>query len=45
MRKLFAQNPVDAEKDVYSECYKAVIPKLVKGGLLIAANVISHRET
>jgi predicted O-methyltransferase YrrM len=35
---------LDAEKDVYAECYEAVIPNLVKGGLLVADNVISHRE-
>ncbi|MGC1378195.1 MAG: O-methyltransferase [Anaerolineales bacterium] len=35
---------LDAEKDVYAACYEAVIPKLVKGGLLVADNVISHRE-
>ena len=36
---------LDAEKEVYSECYEAVIPRLVKGGLLIADNAINHRET
>ena len=36
---------LDAEKEVYSECYEAVIPRLVKGGLLIAVNAINHRET
>ncbi len=35
---------LDAEKEVYSECYEAVVPNLVKGGLLIADNVISHQE-
>ncbi len=35
---------LDAEKEVYGECYEAVIPRLVKGGLLIADNAISHRE-
>jgi predicted O-methyltransferase YrrM len=30
---------------VYAECYEAVIPRLVKGGLLVADNAISHRET
>ena len=35
---------LDAEKEVYGECYEAVIPKLVKGGLLIADNAISHQE-
>ena len=36
---------LDAEKEVYGECYEAVIPKLVKGGLLVADNAINHRET
>jgi caffeoyl-CoA O-methyltransferase len=36
---------LDAEKEVYAECYEAVIPKLVKGGLLVADNAIDFRET
>jgi predicted O-methyltransferase YrrM len=36
---------LDAEKEIYGECYEAVIPKLVKGGLLVADNAISHQET
>jgi predicted O-methyltransferase YrrM len=36
---------LDAEKEVYGECYEAVIPKLVGGGLLIADNAINHRAT
>jgi predicted O-methyltransferase YrrM len=36
---------LDAEKEVYGECYEAVIPNLVKGGLLIADNAIDFRET
>ena len=35
---------LDAEKDVYVDCYELVIPNLVKGGLLIADNAINHRE-
>lgn len=35
---------LDAEKDVYAECYELVIPRLVRGGLLVADNVISHRD-
>ncbi len=35
---------LDAEKEVYGECYEAVVPKLVKGGLLIADNAINHQE-
>ncbi len=35
---------LDAEKEYYEECYNLVIPNLVKGGLLVADNVISHQE-
>jgi len=31
--------------EVYDECYEAIIPKLVKGGLLIADNAINHQAT
>lgn len=36
---------LDAEKEVYADCYEAVVPNLVTGGLLIADNAISQRET
>lgn len=35
---------LDAEKEVYADCYEIVVPKLVPGGLLIADNAINHRE-
>lgn len=35
---------LDAEKELYQDCYEAVIPNMVSGGLLVADNVISHRE-
>ncbi len=35
---------LDAEKKVYDRCYEAVIPSMVRGGLLLADNVISHRD-
>ncbi|MHA1975310.1 MAG: O-methyltransferase [Candidatus Hodarchaeales archaeon] len=35
---------LDAEKEVYDDCYDLIIPKLVKGGFFIADNVISHEE-
>lgn len=35
---------LDAEKEIYVECYEAVVPKLVKGGLLVADNAINHQE-
>ena len=36
---------LDAEKDIYSDCYEAVVPNLVKGGILAADNAVSHGET
>lgn len=35
---------LDAEKEIYGDCYDAVVPRLVPGGILIADNAISHRE-
>ena len=35
---------LDAEKEIYLRCYEVVAPKLVLGGLLLADNVISHRD-
>jgi predicted O-methyltransferase YrrM len=35
---------LDAEKEVYQECYDTVIPNLARDGILIADNVISHKE-
>ncbi len=34
---------LDAEKEIYQDCYDLVIPKLLPGGWLIADNVISHQ--
>ena len=34
---------LDTEKEIYQDCYKAVIPNLVSGGLLVADNAISHQ--
>lgn len=36
---------LDAEKEVYSECYDLIIPNMVKGGILVADNAINHYET
>ncbi|MBA4385281.1 MAG: methyltransferase [Anaerolinea sp.] len=36
---------LDAEKEVYEDCYRLVIPNLVKGGILIADNAINHQAT
>lgn len=33
---------LDVEKDLYQECYDAVLPNMVSGGLLVADNTISH---
>jgi predicted O-methyltransferase YrrM len=35
---------LDPEKEVYSDCYEAIIPNMVKGGLLVADNAISHKH-
>lgn len=34
---------LDAEKEVYADCYELVTPRLVKGGLLLADNAINRR--
>jgi predicted O-methyltransferase YrrM len=34
---------LDAEKDVYAACYEQIVPRLVKGGFLIADNAINFR--
>lgn len=36
---------LDAEKEVYTDCYEAVIPNMVSGGLLVADNTINHQAT
>lgn len=36
---------LDAEKEVYEDCYDLLIPNMVKGGLLVADNAINHYET
>ncbi|MGB2696432.1 MAG: O-methyltransferase [Candidatus Zixiibacteriota bacterium] len=35
---------LDAEKEAYLDCYEKVVPNMVKGGLLVADNVISHKD-
>ena len=35
---------LDAEIEIYAECYEAIIPRLVKGGWLVADNAINHKE-
>jgi predicted O-methyltransferase YrrM len=36
---------LDAEKNIYGQCYEAVVPRLVPGGLLVADNAINHLVT
>jgi predicted O-methyltransferase YrrM len=36
---------LDAEKEVYQDCYEAIVPGLVPGGLLLADNAINHQQT
>lgn len=36
---------LDAEKEVYGECYDAVVPRMRQGGLLIADNAINHEAS
>ena len=35
---------LDAEKEVYEECYELVVPNMIPGGILIADNAISHKD-
>ena len=35
---------LDAEKDVYLDCYELVVPRLTPGGLLLADNFLSHQQ-
>ena len=36
---------LDAEKEIYGDCYELVVPNLVPGGLWLADNAINHRQT
>lgn len=36
---------LDAEKEVYADCYEIVVPRLATGGWLVADNAINHAET
>jgi caffeoyl-CoA O-methyltransferase len=35
---------LDTEKSLYQDCYDLVVPNLVSGGIIVADNVISHKE-
>ncbi len=36
---------LDTEKEIYADCYEAVVPNMVPGGILIADNAINHEKT
>ena len=36
---------LDAEKEIYSECYEAVTANMASGGILVADNAINHEAT
>ena len=33
---------LDADKEVYSDCYEEIVARMVSGGLLVADNILSH---
>ncbi|MFH1133998.1 MAG: O-methyltransferase [Nanoarchaeota archaeon] len=33
---------LDAEKEIYTRCYDLLIPRMMRGGVLVADNVLSH---
>jgi len=33
---------IDCEKEAYADCYEAVVPRMARGGVLVADNAISH---
>lgn len=35
---------LDAEKDIYRDCYELAVPNMVAGGLFVADNAISHGQ-
>jgi caffeoyl-CoA O-methyltransferase len=35
---------LDAEKEMYAGCYEKVVPNMISGGILVADNVISHKD-
>ena len=35
---------LDAEKEVYADCYDLIVPNMVRGGLLVADNAINHYD-
>ncbi len=35
---------LDAEKEIYRDCYDLVVPNMISGGLLVADNILSHAD-
>jgi len=35
---------LDAEKEIYAVCYEQVVPNMMKDGILVADNIISHKD-
>lgn len=36
---------LDAEKEIYAECYEKMVPNMISGGILVADNAINHEAT
>jgi len=34
---------LDGEKEIYERCYEAVVPRMIRGGILVADNAIDQR--
>lgn len=35
---------LDCEKEAYADCYEAVVPRMIPGGVLVADNAVSHAD-
>jgi caffeoyl-CoA O-methyltransferase len=35
---------LDAEKEIYADCYELVVPNMVRKGILVADNAIDHQQ-
>lgn len=36
---------LDGEKEIYERCYEMIVPRMVRGGILVADNAINHQTT
>jgi caffeoyl-CoA O-methyltransferase len=36
---------LDAEKEIYADCYEKIVSKMISGGILVADNAINHEAT